>query len=176
MSDAGDAPQAKKYLHSFYAVTLTSVYQVRIGTDDPAEEVPVLIKIAKKGDGKIDVGTVVSNGTMVAICQHLQMFIPEGSGQLSPSSTIEREVVRVNTHYWGGHTTQIVALFFKEADALECSCESDLQPCDPRWKKDTIAILRAIGDDHPYCSISAAMPGWWLVPPSEWRDSADGKT
>ena len=176
MSVAEDKPQEKTYLMSFYAVTLTSVYQARIGTDNPKEEVPALIKIAKKGSGKIDIGMVVSNGTMVAICKHLQMFIPEGSGRLSPSSTIEREVVRVNTHYWGGHTTQIVALFLKEMDALECSCELNLQPCDPRWMKDTIATLKAIGDDHPYCSISAAIPDWWLVPPSEWRDSADDKT
>ena len=166
------AVDPKTLLKVFYAVTKSkSVYLVRIGSDKPEEEAPLLVKISKNGESKLSVGGTISNGTMIAVGKNLQMFVPEGSGWMSPMSTLEREVSKVNTHFWGGHTSLIVALFLNEAEALDCSCESDLQPCDARWRKKTSSTLKTIGDNHPYCSISTAGKDWWLIPPEEWHNA-----
>ncbi len=170
----GDRTHTKEHIKAFFAVTETSVYLARIGTDNPKEAVPALVKIAVRGDSAVPVGKTISNGTMIAVCRGLVVFMPEGSGRQSPASTYEREIARVNILYHGGGTSLIVALFLNETDALACSGMPNLQPCDPRWKEKTIATLKAIGENHPYCSIST-WPDLWLIPPSEWMDIANAK-
>ncbi|MBU6232061.1 MAG: hypothetical protein KGI45_00570 [Patescibacteria group bacterium] len=164
-----------KLLEKFYAVTVTpgstkSVYEAKIGGDG---EKPVLTKIALDGQSKIQVGGQIRNGAMIGITDRLQLFVPEGSGMVSPMSTIERDIVLVSTCYHGGCTSDIVALFLGEAKALACFNEKDHKRCDQRWVNDSIETLRAIGMEHPYCSISTADPRWWLMPPSFWQDAND---
>lgn len=154
----------KERLKSFFAVTKTSVYRAVI---DGEKEVPYLEKIACKGKSKVAIGSRISNGTMVSIGRRLQLFVPEGSGVVSPCSTVEREIAMVNTHYWGGNTSEVVALFLKEEDAIVCSKNGDVVALDPRWRDKTVEVLSAIGDDHPCCSISNNSD-LRLMPKEEW--------
>src|SRR3989344_5269279 len=129
-------------LHRFYAVTLTSIYLVkdRRSKDDPC---PVAKKIAIKGDiqsvtqNKIAIGTELKNGTMIAITHQLQAYIPEGGGMTS----FCRKIEGVNTRWWGGHSSAIVALFTQKKDAMKCLSNSDLEECDPRWINSTKSVI-----------------------------------
>ena len=137
----------------FFAVTTTSIYQAFIGLNESkGGSVPRLVKMAIL-DGQVSVkapvGIVINNGTMLAICRRMVLFVPEGGG-----NSFQRELIMVNTGYWGGQTSEIVALFLEEAQALTCSRDGNLTPCDPRWHGETIRTLRAIGVSHPFCSIS----------------------
>ena len=90
---------------------------------------------------------------MIAVANHLRVFIPEGHGQLSPLTSVERRLEMVNTQYWGGGTSAITALFLTEDKARQCFDQSGLEPCDPRWIEDTKQVLEAIGEEHPTISI-----------------------
>jgi hypothetical protein len=155
----------KKELGKFYAVTMTSVYKaVAVG-----EGVPYLEKIARRDKASpFRVGARIENGTMISVGANLYMFVPEGCGPTSPNSTVEREIARVNTRYWGGHTARIVALFLKRKDALLCNRAENLVANDSRWREQTIEVLRAIKDDHMYFSITT-WHEFELIPASEWR-------
>jgi hypothetical protein len=144
---------------------MTSVYLAKI----MGKGVPLLIKIAchDKTSG-VGIGESISNGTMISVGKQLILFVPEGSGLISPTSTEQREIAQVNTGYWGGCTSEVVALFDNREKAMQCSSSENLQPCDPRWKEDTIAILRAIGEDHPHCSITT-YHDLRLMPSKEWQ-------
>lgn len=164
-------PSEAEFLKKFYAVTLRSVYLARIGkeNDEDKDAVPALKKITASKDGLgYPAGNEISNGTMLAVRECLQLFVPEGSGWLSPTSTVEREITRVNTRFHGGHTSPIVALFLMEREAMDCFDYSDLRARDPRWKRQTIEVLRTIGAEHPFCAISSSDSAWWLYPPEEW--------
>ncbi len=154
------------HLEKFYAVTLSgSVYRARIqfGTEPGEQGTVGLLKIAKKG--QLLQEEQENTNAMLAIAKSLILFIPEGGGITS----FQREVGMVNTFWWGYETNGIVALFLEDIDkALACSRKEDLVLCDPRWKENTVAVLKAVGREHPHCSISATMPELWLLPPSEW--------
>ena len=96
-------------IHEFLAVTMTSVYHVKDGIDEKGNQYggPTAQKIALRGESKVPVGGHLKNGTMLAICDQLIMYIPEGGGITS----FERKIELVNTRYWGGNSSQIVALF-----------------------------------------------------------------
>lgn len=153
-------------LNKFYAITdSSSLYEAVIGGEG---DIPHIIKIDMKGESKAPIGFKMSDGTMIAICKSLIMFIPEGGGM----STTERQISMVNTRYWGGSTSLIVALFITEKEArfcLENHMGKDHQQYRNRWKEATIEVLRAIGNDHPYCSIETTSPNLWLIPSDEWR-------
>jgi len=166
----GDFAMATKgHLRKFFAVTITSsVYQASIGGRSTRKRpVPFLEKIALRGNSAGAVGDITSNGTVIAVSKDLQLFVPEGSG--TGWSTEQRQIGLVNTRFHGGHTSAIVALFLRKEGAMACSREQSLQPCDSRWRAQTIAVIRAIGTEHPYCSISTSDARWWLMPPSEWQ-------
>lgn len=131
-------------IHRFYAVTMTSVYLVkdRKSKKDPY---PVARKIALKGESELPVGTELENGTMIAITKQLQAYIPEGGGLTS----FERKIECVNTRYWGGHSSYIVALFTTKKKAMDCFAHSDFQPCDPCWIEETKKVVKRIGENHP---------------------------
>ena len=131
-------------IHQFYAVTITSVYVVkdRRNKDDPC---PVAKKIALRGESELSVGTELENGTMIAITKQLQAYIPEGGGLTS----FQRRIEDVNTRYWGGHSSYIVALFTTKKKAMDCFVHPDLQPCDSRWIEETKKVIEKIGKDHP---------------------------
>lgn len=131
-------------VHRFYAVTLTSIYRVndRRNKDDPF---PVAKKIALRGESEISVGEELQNGSMIAITTQLQAYIPEGGGMTS----FQRKIEMVNTRWWGGHSSDIVALFTTKKKAVDCFAHSDLEPCDTRWIEDTKKVVKRIGENHP---------------------------
>lgn len=138
-------------LPEFFAVTLTSLYRVRHAGAADAE----VVKIALRGKSSIAVGERLNTSPMmVAVCQSLQMFIPERYGLMHPLAGIQREVAMVNTRYWGGCSSAIVALFFDEKDARTCLASDALVAADLRWVDSTRAVLAAIGDNHPSFTIS----------------------
>ena len=128
----------------FYAVTTTSIYCVDAGTVKTGGR-PVATKIALRGESELKIGAALEGGTMLAITTCLQMYIPEGGGITS----FKREIEGVNTRYWFGHSSDIVALFSNEKAARECFSKSDLVTCDPRWLNSTREVLDRIGDKHP---------------------------
>lgn len=138
-------------LENFFCVTETSVYEV-FASGAEGCPCPYAEKIALKGDSKIAVGGKVS-GIMIAIARNLQPFTPEGHAFVSPATSFVRDLAKVNTHWWGVGTSPIVALFLDKEEALACLTEEQLQPCDARWVKQTMAVLNEIGDDHPNFSI-----------------------
>lgn len=129
-------------LQEFFAVTGTSVYHVKAKGDDGY---PVAEKIVLRGGSDVLVGQRLENGTMVAVCNMLVAYIPEGGGITS----LERRIEMVNTRWWGGHSSQIVALFLTKEEALACFEKASLFPSDPEWRTETLAVVEAIGDDHP---------------------------
>ena len=155
------------HLKEFFAVTVSgSLWHAEIFNE--AEPYPSLVKLAQAKGSKASwgVGEKESSG-MLAICQHLLLFIPEKYGRAHPMTGYEREPTMVNTFYWGPCTSPIVGLFLSEADARECLASNNFEVCDPRWKQSTIEVLRAVGKEHPCCSISTAS-GFSLMSPREW--------
>ena len=151
-------------INKFYAVTQSSsLYEAVIGDEN---NIPYLVKIDAKGKSKLPIGYVISNGTMISIGKSLNLFVPEGGG-----TSTERQISKVNTRYWGGNTSYIVALFTTKKDAKFC-LENHIiknEAYKNQWKKSTIEVLQAIGNEHPYCSIETNFPKLWLMPPTEWQ-------
>lgn len=144
-------------LHQFYAVTMTSVYFVK--DRDGKDPSPLARKIALRGKSEIPLGTKLNNGTMLAITTQLQMYIPEGGGM----GSFERQIEMVNTRWWGGHSSDIVALFTTKKKAMDCFGQNKLQKCDPRWIEDTKRVIKRIGDEHPKFYICGDSPDLMLL-------------
>ena len=138
-------PEANQLINEFFAVTQTSIYQARATGDYRAS----VVKVALKGESSLPVGYDLTEGGMIAIRQWLQGFIPEKYGFGHPMTGLERHIEQVNTRYWRGKSSSIVALFRTEAEARICFECDDLQPCDPRWVESTRQVLEDIGDEHP---------------------------
>ena len=157
-----------KELKEFFAVTTTSVYHIQ----DNVGGYPEVKKIALKGESKIGLGATLKHGTMVSVGEQIIVFIPEGHGWMSPMTSFETELGKVNTQWWGGGTSRVVALFLKKADAMQCHDSSNLQPRDPRWRENTLKTLRAIGKDNPHFAITRT-PNLQLMNPNEiWPEKA----
>jgi len=137
-------------LNEFYAVTMTSAYHVK---DADEKGMPIVEKIALKTVSPTSVGQRLTGGSMVAICKSLIMYFPEKYGFTHPLAGVERKIEMVNNFYWGGCTSQIVALFKTKKDALACLKRDDLNPCDSRWVEKTQEVLEAIGNSHPVFEI-----------------------
>ena len=131
-------------LREFFAVTRTSVYHVMAGK--PAAE-----KIAMKRESSVVIGDTLQNGTMIAICTLLISYIPEGKDPhvRGDESVFQREIEKVDPIYWGGHSSAIVALFKTKDGALACFKIENLRMCDSRFEDETLAVCKAIGDEHP---------------------------
>ena len=133
-------------LKKFYAVTATSVYRVEY---DEKKVQAQATKIALNSESGIKLGKVLS-GPMLAVAKWLQFYIPEGGGLTS----YERKIEKVNTNYWFGKTSNIVALFFNEVEARDCLLIYDnLSPCDSRWLDSTKKVIEAIGHEHPVFEV-----------------------
>lgn len=133
-------------IDEFFAVTETSVYHVRTKGDDGE---PCVVKIALRGNSSIPVGQRLSKTQMISIGKQIIGYIPEKYGSLHQLTGVERDISRVNTTFWGGNTSFVVALFENEADAMKCFDSSDLKPCDSRWIGQTKRVLELIGENHP---------------------------
>ena len=152
-------------LGTFYAVTMTSIYRAVINE----KGAPYVEKIAIRAgqNSAVAVGERFSNGTMLSVGPQLILFVPEGHGFMSPMTSVEREIANVNTQWWGGGTSGIVALFLFENDAVVCGRADNLTSGDKRWHQNTVEVLRAIGENHPFCSVTKH-PEMELVPVREW--------
>jgi hypothetical protein len=106
---------------------------------------PFARKIALKGESAIPVGGELENGTMIAITKQLQAYIPEGGGMTS----FQRRIEDVNTRYWGGNSSNIIALFTTKKKAMDCFAQEGLKPCDSRWIEETKKVIEKIGENHP---------------------------
>lgn len=130
-------------IRQFFAVTVSgSLYLVRANP-------PGIKKIAESRSGNIGLSKELECGPMIAICRQVQSFIPEGHSMLSPLTTVVRKIEGVNTMWWRGHTSNIVGLFKQESGARKCLRSKNQQFCDPRWAKETLAVLSAINENHP---------------------------
>ena len=132
---------------------MTSVYRV---TKRGKHGGPSAMKIAIKRHSQISVGETLEEGSgrLIAIQEGLLAFIPEKYGFTHPMTGIEREPAAVNTRYWEGGSSPIVALFETQKEAAECFETNDLVPADSRWIDSTNRILEMIGNDHPAFVIS----------------------
>ncbi len=141
-----------EHLQEFFAVTETSVYCVRSEGQDGA--LASAVKLAIRGDSNLPLDSeLVKGGEMLAITKVLQAFVPEKHGMLHPNTGFQKNISLVNISYWGGHTSDIIALFKTEEEALACFNSSELQPCDDRWINSTKLVLKAIGNEHPSFSV-----------------------
>lgn len=133
-------------LSEFFAVTETSIYQVRVKGENGY---PSAVKIALRGKSRCGVGQSLGSGTMIAVGRQIISYIPEKHPAVSQLTGIERNPNLINTGYWRGYTSSVVALFLEEKRAIECFNAPNPEPCDPRWIVETRQVLDAIGDNHP---------------------------
>lgn len=130
-------------LKEFFAVTLTSVYHVKAG-------MPSAEKILGNGlPSNVPLGGQLNGGTMIAICSFLVIYYPERIDPRSSDIIFERRVEYVHPTRFGGHTSNLVALFKTREEAFSCFAFKHLCVCDPRFAHHTLAVCEAIGDDHP---------------------------
>ncbi len=145
-----------KVLQEFFAVTMTSVYHVSATKDERSQ--PIVEKIALRGESAIGIGNRLTGGSVVGITRLGILLYLEDYSPYSDHKRLQRPE-EVNTTYWGGMTSSIVALFLDKDEALACFSElADcicLTKCDPQWQKQTEAVLVAIGNEHPVFVISA---------------------
>jgi hypothetical protein len=132
-------------LHSFFAVTLTSLYWVTDRKDQ--HDWPIVMKIGIAGQSNIPVNAMLKNGTMVGITG------PVGIMLYHPSSR-SRLPEMVNVESWGDHTSPLVGLFLSEIGARECLATENRVVCDPRFIEETRKVIDAIGSNHPVFVIA----------------------
>jgi len=150
-----------EHLKEFFAVTMNSVYKVAAYGED---DCPYAEKIAaSKNGGSIKLGDRIDNAPMMAIARRLQFYYPESHSIISPVMGEERRLEHVNTAWWRGGTSSIVALFLKEKGAMYCFEQKNLKPCDKRWVDKTKEVMKKVGDEHPNVTI-CSWPGLCLIP------------
>jgi len=93
---------------------------------------------------------------MIAVACRLIAYLPEGHGFASCLTSVERRIENVNTQWWGGCTSPIVAMFLDRQLAADCAKTDNLHPCDERWQEQTIQTLKEIGEEHPYFYVCEA--------------------
>lgn len=156
-------------LHKFFAVTTRSLWLV---TDEleSGTRFPIVEKIATSPEDSVDakpVGMRLKDGSKVGICaSQIMLYDPqwrERNGVIGPLPPED-----VNTFYWGGHTSPVVALFLEEEAARVCLAVSDRAKSDSRWQTETEAVLEAIGNAHP-CFIISRFPGFGIAYPKKNR-------
>lgn len=145
-------------LKSFYAVTRNSIYLVSI--PDPGQEVPRIVKMGRGDSSNLVEVTKSMSGKKddtVSVGNVIYSYNSNQSGTDSISGML-----------MSGCTSNIIALFVTERDALICSRSQNLAPVDTRWRQQTARVLKAIGKEHPFFSI-AGTPDFWLMPEAEWQ-------
>jgi hypothetical protein len=135
----------KKQIKEFFAVTRGGVYHVQARKN--RNGVPYVTKIQSYRKNKsIGIGGCLAGGSTVGIGTIGIQLYRQSKG---------RRMENTNTMNWGGGTSAIIGLFLDRKKAMSIKRrKKPLQNCDPRWKKDTLAVLQAIGDNHPVFVIS----------------------
>lgn len=153
-----------KNLERFWAVTTSrSVYKVDLYRN--GEPKPALTKLVNDGrdQGDFEPGDSVEGPVMV-VAQLL--FMPD-PGVLDFAG-LHRGNAGIPKNHWVANTSPIVGLFLDIEPAMNALEYDTLQFCDPIFKDDTVATLRAIGAHHPLCWISMVDDRLWLMPPGQW--------
>jgi hypothetical protein len=135
--------KVEKRLDVFFAVTATSVYEVK---SDDGKGFPIAKKIALRGESRVSIGKFFRGRKMIGICKNLIFYNPERYSFSDRKFIFERKVE--NLSEWKGNTSFITALFKTKKEAMACFENTDLKPCDPRWVKQTMEVINAIGEDH----------------------------
>jgi hypothetical protein len=150
-----------------------SLFCAHLNKRHPHSPNPVLEKIGQLPmvlESRWEVGKAVGNWPMISIGKELLLFLPEGGG----GTSYQRDAYMCNTRWHGPQTSPIAALALtrERIDAIAEEWRIDPGPeitcLDPRWKADTIEVLRAIGDDHPHCSIADSYLPKRMMERSEW--------
>lgn len=136
----------KGQLQEFWAVTKGGVYHVTARKDE--QGFPIVEKIqSHRENEKAPVGMRLKAGGTVAVAKIGIFLFNQGFCSRLPEA--------INTRYWGGGTSPVIGLFLNRRKALDLQRRKQpLLPCDPRWQKDTLAVLEAIGDNHDVFVIS----------------------
>jgi hypothetical protein len=146
-------------LEVFYAVTQTSLYRIRCEIDSegiPQGE-PEVKKIAQSKESGIKVGDCLAKGRFVGV---LKICICRYNDRRAEEHNKPTNAESIQLTYWGGQTSAVAGLFLKREDALDCLKVVSRQPVDPRWKRETLETIAAIGDDHPVFIVSQGRFGF----------------
>lgn len=135
----------------FFAVTETSVYSVSDERDEKG--VPIVEKIALRGESKVAIGQRLSGGQYVGVTPEGIIFYDQDHLRNPP-----QKPEYVNIAFYGGHTSLIVALFLDKEEAMKCHNSKDHKPSDSRWEDKTKEVLNAIGDNHLIFIVSYWSP------------------
>lgn len=139
-------------LHEFFAVTLSgSVYRI---SDEVKDGCPNVVKIALRGESHIGVNERLRNGNLVGLIERriILYFEPHPPTDFPK----HQDPWQINTYFWGGGTSSIVALFLREEDAMACFLDRvGKTALDEKWSNYTQATLERIGKDHPVFVISS---------------------
>jgi hypothetical protein len=138
-------------LHEFFAVTLSgSLYHI---SDEFVNGCPSVVKIARKGESRVDVGERLRSGQLVGLVGRKIVLYSEDAPLAS--SLKKQDPGEVSTYLWGGHTSPVVALFLREEDAMACFLDkTEKTALDNDWRDYTQAALERIGKNHPVFIIS----------------------
>lgn len=139
-------------LKEFFAVTLTSVYRVNERKD--LNGFPLVEKIAQRGASHVGVGGRLKNGELVAVTRRGLIVYSDDLPSRGRPGDRPAKPEEVNTMFWGGHTSPLVALFLEEEDARKCLVWGSDRELDPLWWNFTRDTLAAIGDGHPTFILS----------------------
>ena len=141
--------EAEKW--SSLQLTITSVYLVTDQKDE--KNIPIVEKIALKGESRISVGQRLAGGSYAGIAPDGIILYDEDHPR-EPRQKPEE----VNIAFYGGRTSPIVALFLNKDRAMACFNSADLKPSDPRWEDETREVLNSIGDNNPVLTVSYWSP------------------
>lgn len=129
----------------FYAVTERgSLYLV---SDKKENGIPLIQKIIPRKKGKWGRGKRFSGGTHVGIGTFGWVHLFNRRQGKSADC--------LNTSEFGGHTSQVVALFLTLGKAMKCwKCCQRKRPWDRKWMGSTRKTLRKIGSNHQVFILS----------------------
>ena len=140
-----------KPLKQFYAVSQTSLY-VAI-SEGEFEKAPILMKLDET-PGAVSKASVA--------VRHV--------GWDSPFFRIRGHFLQLccgwdDSHHEEYSMSPLVALFLDENEARRCLMMENTEILDGRWRKQTLEVLRSIGDDHPVFNV------WWDEFPPDYISS-----
>lgn len=140
----------KKPEFYFYAVTLTSVYEIIVNEDNSL----TASKVAVKEESRRDIGSILAAGTetKIAILQRGLQAYPAKYENLDDVPPTERKRLR-------NHTSTLVGLFLREDEAIKCHNENHIQTeigfcCDIQWVQQTEDVLREIAHYPQFFTLS----------------------
>lgn len=128
-------------LKRFFAVTVSgSLYEISDKTNE--RNWPTVRKVSGPTNPNMQTGTCLRNGKLVGISDL-------GICLFDPTPREGRNFELMNTSYWGGSTSGIVALFLERSSAEACITSSERTLLSEKYMDCTRSTLQNIGNDHP---------------------------